>query len=143
MRFHRFRYLKNGETILCEPKRSHYVWMVMYIPPSHRGDNLVEIIFTSAVRRLRGIHHIHCSKRVSSFKKLSKDYHWEYKGQSKYFIGCSDFRFDSLSTEIPVIRGFRISHEILKRKPSFKTFYNNAHAKSVIELIDEDTDNLR
>lgn len=142
-RYHRFKYLKTGETLLYEPKPGHFVWISMYLPPSHRGRNLPEVIFKSVTLKLRGVHHIHCSKRVTSFKKLSRAYHWEYKGYSKYFLDCSCFRFEALSSKKHKSPGFRISHELLKRRPPFKSLLNSTDAKLIIKQIDKDADKLK
>ena len=142
-RFHRLRYLVGGETILYEPKLDHFVWLVMYIPPNYRGYNIPKTIFNSAIKRFLGIHHIHCSKRITSFKKLSTEYNWEYKGHSKYFEGCSYFRFNSTSPNMHTTRDFQIKYKIQQTRPTLKTFWSKMHANHAIELIDQDVDDLK
>lgn len=137
-RYHRFQYLGKGETILLEPAPQIYYWLVMYLPPAFRRKQLPSRLFRFIVSKLLGHHHIHCSIQIQSFKKLSVDFAWQYKGHSKFFTGCSAFTYQAVRADAPRPDGLEIDHQILRRRPYLRTIINQCHAADIIQAIKTD-----
>lgn len=136
-RYHRFRYLGDGVTILYEPAPDRFHWLSMYVPPRHRGCGVSHVVFGQVVGHLPGTHWIHCSATIRPFKELSIKYGWKRLGSSRYFYGCSCYLFAARAQSRDGEGQLRMRHEVLIRRPRVITV-KPRELNEVIHGIDRD-----
>jgi hypothetical protein len=79
---------RQARAVLFEPAPLHYVWLECWVAPHKRDGNFVKEFVRSALRSLRGTHHLHYFPMISSFRALETELNFSRHGTSRLFEGC-------------------------------------------------------
>jgi hypothetical protein len=137
MKYIRFFQDENISLVVAEPLKNHYVWLSLYLHKNLRNGVISPELIKYFLFIMKGTHHIHWMKGISTFKKLSIELNWQTKNKSEIFYKCNY----SIAKEIskppylePLFK-ILIKRQIFSECPDLKTYHSKKDQRIVIERI--------
>lgn len=135
--FHRFFYRRCIRVILVEPVKRQYVWLSFYMDRRLRNGELSKELVKHLLYVLPGIHHIHWLPKLTTFRDLSHELHWNAERRSAFFQNCRASLATHLSTPSlchPLFLEI-LKHKKSSRCPNLVNYVNRRNQLEVVHLI--------